>query len=72
MGTLALASLRQAVRKIGLLAASGSRKGTNEVNTNGVTANLVFFQRDFLGAPVNQFLSSQKCQGVPFFPSCQN
>ena len=28
-----------------------------------------FFDRDFLGAPVNLLLSSQNCQGVPFSPS---
>ena len=27
-----------------------------------------FFQRDFLGTPVNLLLSSQKCQGVYLFP----
>ena len=28
-----------------------------------------FWQRDFLGTPVNRLLFSQKCQGVPFFPN---
>ena len=28
--------------------------------------------RDFLGSLVNLLLSSQKCQGVPFSPICQN
>ena len=32
----------------------------------------VFWQRDLLGTPVNLFLSSQKCQGTPFFLICQN
>ena len=50
-----------------------SRNGTNGVSTNGVTAFFVVFcQRDFLGTPVNLLLSSQKCQGVPFSPICQN
>ena len=33
----------------------GSRKGTKEngVSTDGVTANVMFFDRDFLGIPVN-------------------
>ena len=31
-----------------------------------------FWQRDLLGTPVNLLLSSQKCQGVPFSPICQN
>ena len=50
------------------------RKGTNGVSTNGVTVNIMFFflQRDILGTPVYLRLSSQKCQGVPFSPSCQN
>ena len=47
----------------------GTRKGTNGVSTNGVTANSVFFgQRDFLGTPVSLLVSPQKCQGVPFPP----
>ena len=46
------------------------RKGTNGVGTSGVTANFMFFwQRDLLGTPVNLLLSSQKWQGVPFFPN---
>ena len=45
------------------------RKGTNGVSTNGVTANLMFFDRDFSGTPVNLLLSSQKCQGVSFSPN---
>ena len=32
----------------------------------------VFRQRNFLGTPANLLLSSQKCQGVPFSPICQN
>ena len=48
------------------------RKGPNGVNTNGVTAKFMFFDRDFLGTPVNLLLSSQKCQGVPFFQTCQH
>ena len=31
-----------------------------------------FWQRDFLGTPVNLLVSSQKCQGVPFSPICQH
>ena len=31
----------------------------------------LFRQRDFLGTPVNLLLSSQKCQGVPFFTICK-
>ena len=27
-------------------------------------------QRDCLGTPLNLLLSSQKCQGVPFSPTC--
>ena len=30
-----------------------------------------FWQRDFLGTPINLLLYSQKCQGVPFSPICQ-
>ena len=30
----------------------------------------MFFDRDFFGTPVNLLLSSQKSQGVPFFPIC--
>ena len=49
------------------------RKGTNGVSTSGGHCKLyVFGQRDLLGIPVNLFLSSQKCQGVPFSPICQN
>ena len=29
-------------------------------------------QLDFVGTPVNIFVSSQKCQGVPFFPQSAN
>ena len=43
-----------------------TRKGANGVITNGVTVICMFFDRDFLGTPVNLLLSSQKCQGVPF------
>ena len=32
------------------------RNGTNEVSTNGVAANFVVFDRDFLGTPVNCYL----------------
>ena len=32
----------------------------------------VFWQRDFLGTPVNLLLYSQKCQGVLFTPICQS
>ena len=50
-----------------------NRKGTNRVSTNGVTANLTSFDRGtFWGTPVNLLLSSQKCQGVPLSPICQN
>ena len=46
--------------------ASGIRKGTSGVSTNGVTANLMCFDSGtFFGTPVNLLLSSQKCQGVP-------
>ena len=45
-----------------------ARKGTNGVSTDGVTANVMFFDRDFLVAPVNLLLSPQKCQGLPFSP----
>ena len=38
----------------------------------GVTAffESLFDRGTFLGTPVNLLLSSQKCQGVPFFPVC--
>ena len=49
-----------------------SRRGTNGVSANGVTANFMFFDRDFLGTPVNLLLSSQKYQGVTCSPVCQN
>ena len=50
-----------------------SRKGANGVSTKRVTAFCCFFgQRDFLVTPVNLLLSTQKCQGVPFSPICQN
>ena len=49
------------------------RKGTNGVSTNGVTANFMVFDRGTFGCtPVSLLLSSQKCQGVPFAPTCQN
>ena len=48
--------------------ANEDQKGTNGVSTNGVTANSMFFDRDFLGTPVNLLLSSDKYQGVPFSP----
>ena len=32
----------------------------------------LFLKRDLLGTPVNLLLPSQKCQGVPFSPICQN
>ena len=51
--------------------AKQARKGTNGVSTNGVAANLMFFDRDLLGTPVN-LLSSQKCQGAPFSPISQS
>ena len=38
----------------------------------GVTANFMFFDRDFWGAPIKLLVSSQKCQGVPFSPIRQN
>ena len=50
----------------------GLRKGTNGVSTHGVSANLMFFDRDCLGTPVNLLSSSQKCQGVPFSPISRN
>ena len=52
--------------------ASICRKGTSGVSTDGVTAFLLFVLRDLFGTPVNLLLSSQKCQGVPFSPSCQH
>ena len=43
------------------------RKGTNGVSTHGLTADFMFvWQRGLLSTPVNLFLYSQKCQGVPF------
>ena len=41
----------------------GLRKGTNGVSTNGVTANIMFFDRGtfWVITPVNLLLSSQKC-----------
>ena len=49
----------------------GAQKGANGVSTSGVTAKIMFFDRDF-GTPVNLLLYSQKCQGVPFSQSVQN
>ena len=47
------------------------RKGTNGVNTNGVTANLVFFDRGiFFGTPAKCVLP--KMPGRTFFPILQN
>ena len=43
---------------------AGLRKGTNGVDTNGVTAKLFVFDRDLLVLPLNVFFL--KCQGVPF------
>ena len=43
------------------------RKGTNEVSTDGVTANFMCLGKDLLDTPVKVLLSSPKCQGVPFF-----
>ena len=48
------------------------RKGTNEVSTNCVTANVMLFDRGTFWTPVNLFVFIQKCQGVPFSPICQN
>ena len=45
---------------------NGVRKGTNGISTNRVTSNFMFFDRDFLGTPINLLLSSQKWQGVFF------
>ena len=46
------------------------RKGSNEVSTNGVTANVLscFLTEGLVGTPVDLRLSSQKCQGVPVSP----
>ena len=47
-----------------------SRKGTNGVSTNGVTATCMFFDKRtfWVITPGNPLLASQKCQGVPFSP----
>ena len=55
-----------AVARAHAAALAGHRKGANGVSTNGVTADVSFFDRDLLGTPVNLLLSSQKCQCVPF------
>ena len=52
---------------------NGDRKGTDGVSTNGFAANLMLFDRvTFWVLPLTEVLSSQKCQGVPFSPICQN
>ena len=49
------------------------RKGTNGVSSNGATANFMIFDRGtFCVLPLAYLLSSQKCQGIPFSPICQN
>ena len=48
-----------------------ARKGANGVGTSGVTANFSFLT-DFWGTPVNLLLYSQKRQGIPLSPICQN
>ena len=54
------------------------RKATNGVRTTGVTTILcclfvcLFDRGSFGGTPVNLLVSSQKCQGVLFWPICQN
>ena len=50
-----------------------ARKGTNGVSTNGVTANVMLFDKGtFLVLLLICFSSSQTCQGVPFSPIFQN
>ena len=46
-------------------------KWTNGVSTNG-TANFMFLIEGLFRTPVNILVYSQKCQGVPFSPICQN
>ena len=42
------------------------RKVTNGVSTSGVTANFMFFDRDFLGTPVNLLLSPKESRAYLF------
>ena len=46
--------------------------GKGQMRSALIIANLLFFDRDLLGTPVNLLLPSQKCQGVPFSPICRN
>ena len=65
--------LRRAGLRVRHVCAHGSRKGTNGVSTNGVTANLMLFDRGtFWVIPLTYFDLYKKCQGVPFSPVCQN
>ena len=46
------------------------RKGTNGVSTNGVTANIIFFETGtFWVLPLSYFYLQKKCRGVPFCPN---
>jgi len=50
----------------------GHRGGTNAVKANGVTANFISFDRGTSGySPFTYFYLTQKCQGIPFSPACQ-
>ena len=45
------------------------RKGTDGVSTDGVTANLLFFDGNFLGTRVNLLLKFPKVPGRIFYPN---
>ena len=50
-----------------------TRKGTNGVSTDGVTANFTLFDGGTFGVlPLTYFYIPLKCQGVPFSSICQN
>ena len=49
------------------------RKGTNGVSTNGVTANVMCFDRGTFGVlPLTYCYLPQKCQGIPVCQICLN
>ena len=50
----------------------GVRKGTNGVSTNGVTADLMFFDRGFFGYSRSPTFIFPKVPGRTFFPHLSN
>ena len=51
----------------------GTRRGTNGVSTNGVTANFsCLTEGPFFGTPVKPTFTFPKVLGLTFFPSCKD